>query len=425
MSEPLFLSLNSSSIAVAIREAEHSICYAAPGIQMEPAKAMAEVAGRIGPELITVCLDFDERVMRMGFGDLAAVKVLKEAGIIVSSTPGLRTGLVIVDHRGHIFTPTALYLEAEDRPAEAPNAMRLSKDQVTEALARLSPAAKAIAIAMAKSDEDRERIRNTAVEVQSKEVETTVVEQVERRLAEAPPARFDVARQVRVFNAYLQYVDLKLEGAAIQRHRVAIPPCIQKLGGAKDLEGRLKTTFDLIEKDGKLSSKALDKQLNDIRAALTPSLGKKHGRCVLKSVKPHLEKRLKEFEGKLQEHQKTVKAEFQTKLDESRKQIVEYYTPIVAGDPPDALLGQGAKKGDEKSASAWLDHELQRVFPRAETLTGKMRLDKSYKDVTFETLNSDDFLDAIKKAFPDVDWEKAYGEFRAVGEEAKKVDGQV
>jgi hypothetical protein len=34
---------------------------------------MAEVAGRIGPELITVCLGFDERVLRMGFGVLAAV----------------------------------------------------------------------------------------------------------------------------------------------------------------------------------------------------------------------------------------------------------------------------------------------------------------------------------------------------------------
>jgi len=46
---------------------------------------------------------------------------------------------------------------------------------------------------------------------------------VERRLEEAPPVRFDVARQVRVFNAYLQYVELKLTGAAIQRHRLSIP----------------------------------------------------------------------------------------------------------------------------------------------------------------------------------------------------------
>jgi hypothetical protein len=145
--------------------------------------------------------------MRMGFGDLAAVKSLRDAGIVVNSTPVLRTGLVIVDHQGYIFTPTALYLEAEDRPADAPNAMRLSPDQVTESLARLSPAAKAIAIALAKTDEERERIREQAVEVPSVQVADGAFAAVERRLEEAPPVRFDIARQVRVFNAYLQYVE--------------------------------------------------------------------------------------------------------------------------------------------------------------------------------------------------------------------------
>ena len=99
--------------------------------------------------------------------------------------------------------------------------------------------------------------------------------------------------------------------------------------------------------------------------------------------------------------------------------IVDYYKPSVSSDPPDALLGQGAKVGDEESAAAWLDRELQRLFPRAEALIQKMQLEVRYKDVTFETLNEDDFLEAIQSAFPQVDWEKAYNEFRAVGEDAK------
>src|SRR5438876_7867052 len=99
MTDPLFCSLDSAAIASQIREAQHSVCYAAPGIQHEPANAMVHVARKIGPDLITVCLDFDERVMRMGFGDLASVKTLRDAGIVVNSTPGLRTGLVLVDHQ--------------------------------------------------------------------------------------------------------------------------------------------------------------------------------------------------------------------------------------------------------------------------------------------------------------------------------------
>ena len=417
MTSPLFLSLDSGTIATTIQQAEHSVCYAAPGIQVGPARAMAEVAARIGPELITVCLDFDERVMRMGFGDLEAVKVLRDAGISFSSTPGLRTGLVIVDHQGYIFTRTALYLEADNRPADAPNAMRLSRDQVSEALARLSPAAKVIAIALAKTEDEKDRIQSQAIEVPSTPVAEAAFDAVQHSLIEAPPARFDVTRQVQVFSAYLQYVDLKLEGAAIQRRRVPIPPNIQKLGGSKDLEGRLKTTFDLIEKGGKLSSKALEDSLNEIRKNFTPSLGKDYGRVVLKAAKPRLEERLEAFRADLKKHQETVKTELQGKLNESRKQIVDYYVPIVLNlkNPPDAMHGQFFEFG-EPQARTWLDHELDRTFPKAEDLIQKIQLDVHYKDVTFETLNRDDFLDAIQRAFQHVDWDKTYSEFRAAGE---------
>lgn len=47
-----------------------------------------------------------------------------------------------------------------------------------------------------------------------------------------------------------------------------------------------------------------------------------------------------------------------------------------------------------------------------------MKLDERFKDVTFETLNRDDFLESVKIAFPKVDWDKAYHEFRAAGEGA-------
>ncbi len=414
LSNPLFRSLGFAAIADDIRKANYSVCYAAPGIQRAPADAMVEVAGKFGPECITVCLDFDERVIRMGFGDLAAVKALRDAGIAVNSTPGLRAGLVIVDDHGYIFTPTALYLEADHRPAEAPNAMRLSEDQVKEALARLSPAAKAMAIAFAGSEEEKQRIREQAVEVPSVKIADEEFVAVERRLEEAPPVPFDVARQVRVFNAYLQYVELKLSGAAIQRHRLAIPSRIQKLGGSKDLDGRLRTTFDLIEKGSEFSSKSLEDALHEIRK-LTPSLGKDHGRVVLKAAKPHLEERLAKFREDLKVHQEKVEKELQVKLDESRKQIVDYFVPRVVASPPDAMRGRYLNFG-EAEARVWLDDELDQVFPKAEALVQKMQLDVHYKDVTFETLNRQDFLDAIQEAFPRVDWEKAYEEFQAAGE---------
>ncbi|GBE09462.1 hypothetical protein BMS3Abin12_00006 [bacterium BMS3Abin12] len=413
----IFCALDSQRIADLIRSAARFVCYAGPGVQMAPAQAMAAVAGRLGVEMVTVALDFDERVMRMGFGDIDAVRMLRKCGIRLSNTPGLRTALVLVDDEGYLFAPTALYLEAESRDPRAANAMRLSGEQLREALARLSPAAKAIAVAQASSEQERERIASLPVEVGSEPVTDEQFTRVDQALKEAPPVQFDLARQVRVFSAYLQYVELKLSGAAIQRHRLAIPPNILKLGGSKDLEGRLRTTFDLIEKGGNLSSKKLEDELNEIRKNFTPSLGKDHGRVVLKRAKPHLEKRLETFRAKLKAYQKNVADNLQRQLDKSRKQVIEYYLQRVIENPPDSLRGQLLHpKPTEDDARFWLDAELDGAFPKADALIQKMQLDVRYKDVTFETLNQPDFLESVKSAFPRVDWDKAYAEFRAAGE---------
>jgi hypothetical protein len=138
---------------------------------------------------------------------------------------------------------------------------------------------------------------------------------------------------------------------------------------------------------------------------------------VLKSAKPHLEKRLEAFRTSLAAHQKKVADELQGQLDQSRKQIIDYYLPRVVENSPDALLGQlHREKPTEDDGRNWLDEELDGVFPRAHWLIQKMQLDVRYKDVTFETLNRPDFLESIKDAFPRVDWDKAYEEFRAAGE---------
>ena len=415
--DALFCSLSPVRVADLVRRAQHAVCYAAPGIQLDLAQAMVETAGRLGQEMLTVSLDFDDRVMRMGYGEIGAVKLLLEAGIAVQSSPGLRTALVIVDNDGYIFTPTALYLEAEPTDGAVSNAVRMSGEQVAQALARLSPAAKAIAVAQAKTPEAKQRIEALTVDVVSAPITAAKLTEVATSLKEVPPVRFDLARQVRVFEPYLQYVELSLTGAAIQRHRLAIPASIQKLGGSKDLENRLRTTFELIEKGSKLSSKPLEDALNEIRKNFTPSLGKDHGRVVLKAAKPHLVKRLAEFRTKLVAHQKSVAAGLQAHLDESRAQIIDYYLSRAVETPPDALLGQSLSGNPlEDDARYWLREELDSVFPTAESLVQEMKLDERFKDVTFETLNRPDFLESVKVVFPKVNWDQAYEEFRAAGE---------
>lgn len=105
----ILTALPSRSIAALARQAERRVVYAAPGIHPQPAAALVELASRLPISSITISLDFDEQTLRMGYGTLEAVEVLSAAGIAPTHSPGFRSGILIVDDRGWIFTPTALY----------------------------------------------------------------------------------------------------------------------------------------------------------------------------------------------------------------------------------------------------------------------------------------------------------------------------
>ena len=354
MNESFFVSIDSSWLASRISGAEGRVCYVAPGIFQKPAEALAGLTHRLGPDLITVRLDFSEHTIRMGFGDLEAVETLRNAGIEVGHTPGLRTSLVIIDNDGYVFTPTALYVEAEDLSGDAPNAVRLSEEQVREALAHLSKATKIIAETSAKTEEERARIREQPVEMRAQAVTGDKIAEINQRFERSPLTRHDLSRQVRVYSAYMQYVEIELKGTAIQRRMITIPKSIQELGGGKNIDGRLKTTFDLIKKDGPLSSKKFDDELRRIRKHFTPQLGKGKDRVVLKTKKEELERRLKEMKENLGKHKEQVRSKLQEELDKSKKAVIDYYLPIIRKNPPDALLG-GTLGASDNERRKWLE----------------------------------------------------------------------
>lgn len=422
MTPPLFTALSARRMSGLIRAARQRVCYAAPGLHEETADALVALKLATPAIAIAVSLDFDERTLRIGYGSLAAVEKLRAAGIEPTHSPGFRSAVLIVDDAGWVFTPTALYLEPEPQSDETPNAIRLTSGQVREILLRLSPAARAEAIAAAGTPEEAARLESLPLEAGVLPLGGEQFAQVKQAIETAPPVKFDVVRQVRVFESYLQYVELSLTGAAVQRHRVRIPKSLQNLGASKDLEGKLKTTFDLIEKGSSLSSKALEDELNGIRKNFTPSLGKDHGRVVLKAAKPRLLARLEELRKKLEAHQKKVESELQKKLDDSKKQVVGYYLPLARANPPDALVGSLLMVTDD-DIMRWIEAELSAVFPDAKELIHKMTLEDRYKDVTFETLNRPDFLESVKAAFPRIDWDKPFHDFKAAGE-LKQDDGE-
>ena len=263
-------------------------------------------------------------------------------------------------------------------------------------------------------------IATAEVEVGTAPVSAELLSKTKQGLDLAPPIPFDVARQVRVFEPYIQYVEISLKGCHIERRTVELPMSIQGLDPDADLSSRLHTKFDLIEKSSNVSSKQMDSQINQLRD-LTKSLGKPWGRVLLRSTRNCFDKRVLEIRAKLEEHKKTVEAKLEEVLADSRKRLIEHFSGLVKAKPPDELLSQITNDPPtDKQISSWLDRELDKTFPKPSDLMSDMCLDVQFRDVTYETLNQPGFGEKLREAFPLVNWDKPFDEFDAARERDSK-----
>lgn len=418
MNEHKFCCISTKRIAALIARARRRVVLCAPAVRRETAEACVAAAARIGAREVRVVVDCDEEVFRLGYGEVDAVKSLSDREIDVRQCAGLRVGVLVIDDQAWVFSPTALYVQSEVHSDETPNAITLHHE-AAELLAR------SILPTVTEPAPAGTSIRTATPEIGNSPLASATLERVVRGLELAPPMPFDVARQVRVFQPYIQYVEINLQGCAIQRHRVTIPRTMQGLGASRDIERRLKTTFEVIEKDSELSSQPLEQALENLRRNFTRSLGKPWGRVLLRSVRPAFDQRIVEFRQQLEEHRRRVERQLEAKLEASRQEVVEYYLPAVRAHPPDSLLGQlVTPKPSERMMRDWLNRELSQVFPCAADLLSSMLLDVQFRDVTYETLNEEGFADALKEAYPHVTWDKPFGEFHAAGERSRADDSR-
>jgi hypothetical protein len=87
---------------------------------------------------LTVILDADAEVYRMGYGDPKALEIIRKASIEtmfeLREQPGVRIGVVISDDRTMVYAPVSRNVEAGSTAEEKPNAIML-EGHSTERLA--------------------------------------------------------------------------------------------------------------------------------------------------------------------------------------------------------------------------------------------------------------------------------------------------
>lgn len=403
MTGNMFVHLDSKQVSNLIQGAKHRVIYCAPGLQQPVAAAVVNTRAFLGRDSVRVILDVDDSTARMGYGDFDAISLLTEGDVDVRVESGLRTCVLICDAQGFAFFAPSMLVELQDDAHVGVNALVMHPEQVHNVVDSLLPPPPSGAQPRFPPEIGREVLTNKQMD------------QVKAALDANPPQKFDLARKVNVFNAFVEFVEMRLTGLHIGRHTVQLPRDLVLALKDDTTAKRLLTTFRLVSEDSKVAKEAaeIDHKVRALRERLTRSLGDGLGSVILRAKRREFAECVASIQADIAVFQQKVAERLEKELEASRKKLVEGLLPAVKKAPPEALKAQLSTKPTADILRRYLDDELRRVFPEAKSLIGEMKLEWIPKGVTYETLNNMDFQKRVRDAFPYENWDKPFREFEA------------
>ena len=370
-----------------VRSATRRLVVLAPGVSCQVAAAIRERWLALGAERVTITLDVDPEVYRLGYGDARALVSLeqtgREVGGLLQRHPGIRIGVIISDDRVLVYSPVPELVEAGPRDAAAPNAVLLGAPP------------KALEGALGVGSEGH---RHQTVGLDKATADD--IELVQTDLRENPPQKFDVARRIRVFNAAFQFVELEMSGTSIGRRSVQIPTHLLGVADERTLE-QLRTVLRIVPAGHELSGDKLERLRRGIeRDYLKPI--PRFGQALLRTHKEAFEHEVELLKGRVDEFKSEVSTKLQQELTARITELESALMPRLQEAPPSEWLLPPEGTARAEALRTKLNRDLERAIGSVEGLVGEMRVTVVYKDVTYESLSDEKFLEAARKVFPDL-----------------------
>lgn len=394
--EPSITFVDDSKLIKAIHNAKHRLIFLAPGVSQDLAAALADAWKRLGAPAVTVILDVDPEVCRLGYGTLEGLKTLRDAAsqlkALVCHQPGVRIGLLISDESTLVYSPTPLLIEAGSKQPEQPNAIVL--DAVPKQVA---------------SDIGLGDNPNLDRIVGLDPVKPHQIDELAQDLAVAPPVKFNLARQVRVFTSRFQFVELEMTGCYISRKKVPIPSSLMGLSNKKDIESQFHAHFNLVNSENievkygarVFTEEGLRKKKHQIAKDYLISLTG-YGNVVLRANKDKLKAAIDELCEDIYVFSEGIKDILQSHMDDNADALVSALLPSVKQNPPKEYTKIYGLAIPEKQLKTLLSDDIRAAFGKADNLVQDMRVNLVFKDVAYESLIDKKFLEIARGAMPGV-----------------------
>ena len=409
-----FTFINDEKLCEIIESAQKHIIYAAPSISEVVAKSLCNFTANNPFAALRVIIDADAEAFRLGFGEQAGLVLLANQKVDVRCAEGLRVAVLVADEQAWVYSPTPEIIFTQPT-AEIFNAIKVNVEFAKQILLSVAPDIQVV--------EDENILdegfiaADTVPEIGTIKLESKHIEKIEKELEENPPQKFDAARKVRVYQGYFQFIELHLTGCQLNRHTINIPKSLLNIAENSDLRDRVNSTCKLIDDTSEFSRQIKDigRQVAEIRKHFTRPLGGNYGTVILRKAREEFEKEIEDIRNTLKTLSESIKESLQKEIDNSRENLIKMLLPNILENPPRQFTVQLFEEISEDNARKFIETELNKAIPATEKLIGEMKLAYYYKDVTFESLNDKEFIEAIEKSYPYNNFEKLYLEEETIG----------
>lgn len=421
----LFTVATDDTLIDMIWTATQRLVIVAPGISQTVAKnlvARIEVDG--GPPDLSVTLDTDPEICRLGYGEIEALELLRPAleslQRVLQTQSGVRIGLVVADADVLVYSPTPQLIEAGSTSEEKPNAIRITG---------AGPEELALACGAAETS-----VLGHTQEVGLHSVTEEVVQKTKANLDINPPKKFDLARLERVFNYKLEFVEFSVEGMKLNAKAVPLPAEILGLD-SEDLQERLRNSFRVFDSgvpfrfdvDDRVGSQQkihltegyFAKEAQKLRRAFIP-MGT-YGNLIQKHQKPFLEAGVGRLRSLLAVYTKSVKEQIGPRIDATRDSLINSLYPRLKANPPEVWsnhFAYGVIPDDvlRSRLEAAIDLAFRKV---AESFSPEITC--TFKGVRYDTITADPvFRKGVEKHFGAEETAKLFAEYDASRAEDRK-----
>jgi len=385
-------------VAEVIGQASQRLVFVAPGVSQKLAEALIGAWNRLGVNRVSIVLDVDPEVCRLGYGSLSGLKILqceaaKRNTLVCHHQQGIRICLVISDDTTLVYAPTPLLVEAGTNKPNHPNGIVLGS--APEEVARdvgLAPSVEGVVQ------------RSFGLDA----VKAAEIAKVEDDLTRNPPQKFDLARKIRVFNSRFEFVELTLEGCYLSRKTASIPAELIGLANKASMKDRLKSTFkvigekDVLDEHKNLSQQSLMDARRDLEDRYLCNITG-YGKAILRENKDEFVLNVLLLQKQVDDFKLAASEKLQGIIDKNCETLVDALFPALMANMPSEWKKFLGPNPSQKAIRDQLHRVVTLAFGKAETLLSGMKVNVVYKGVTYESLQDPEFIKAAKAAFPNLD----------------------